>query len=97
MLSPSINNASKVALNYFRVHIIAKTWLQSIVRKTYSFYCAFWSTGQWGPLARDATATGSNTATRVPHGNKLLSKNSLYLIIFKNLYILYCKVQILVF
>ena len=41
-----------------------------------------------GPIARYATATSSNTATGVSHCNKLLSMNSLFLIIFNTLYIL---------
>ena len=45
-----------------------------------------------GPIACYATDARSNNATRVAHCNKLLSMNSLFLIIFNNLYILYCKV-----
>ena len=50
-----------------------------------------------GPIARYDSATSSNTATRVSHCIKLLFINSLFLIIFNNLYILYCEVQILAF
>ena len=50
-----------------------------------------------GPIAHYTSAAGSNTATRVSHCNKLLFKNSLFLIIFNNLYIVHCKVQILAF
>ena len=53
--------------------------------------------GQGEPIARYATAIGSDTATTASHGDKLLSKNSLYLIKFNNLYILQGKVQILAF
>ena len=45
--------------------------------------------GQWRAIARYATAI------TVLHYNKLMSTNSLFLIIFNNLYILYSKVQIL--
>ena len=55
----------------------------------------FGQQANWGPIARYATS--NNTATRVLHCNKLLSMNSLFLIIFNNLYILYCKMQILTF
>ena len=50
-----------------------------------------------GLIARYASVTSSNTATRVLHCNKLLFINSLFLIIFNNLYIMYCEVQILAF
>ena len=50
-----------------------------------------------GPIARYDSATSSNTAIRVSHCIKLLFINSLFLIIFNNLYILYCEEQILAF
>ena len=42
-------------------------------------------------------ANGHTSATRELHCNKLLFINSLFLIIFNNLYILHRKVQILAF
>ena len=48
-----------------------------------------------GPIAYYISAASSNTATRVLHCNKLLFINSIFLIIFNNLYIL--QVQILAF
>ena len=78
--------------------VLQKNWLRSIARKLLNFsYCAVWSMGQGKPIAHYANAIGSGTATRAPHGNKLLSKNSFYLIIFNNLIILCGKVQILAF
>ena len=50
-----------------------------------------------GPTAHYTPAASSNTATRESHCNKLLFINSLFLLIFNNLYILHRKVQILAF
>ena len=61
------------------------------------FFIVFSQQANGGPTAHYTTAASSNTATRVSHCNKLLFINSLFLIIFNNLYILHCKVQILAF
>ena len=42
-------NASKAALNYFRVHITEMIALE--VQKTWYCFSAFWSTDQWGGIA----------------------------------------------
>ena len=70
--------------------------------KNVIFFIVFSQQANGGPIAHYTSAASSNTAssntaTRVSHCNKLLFVNSLFLIIFNNLHILHCKVQILAF
>ena len=65
--------------------------------KNVTFFIVFSQQANGGPTAQYTYAASSKTATRVSHCNKLLFINSLFLIIFNNLYILHRKVQILVF
>ena len=65
--------------------------------KNVTFFIVFSQQANGGPTAQYTSAASSSTATRESHCNKLLVINSLFLIIFNNLYILHRKVQILVF
>ena len=65
--------------------------------KNVTFFIVFSTQANGGPTAHYTSAASSNTATRESHCNKLLFINSLFLIIFNNLYILHRKVQILAF
>ena len=96
---PPLNAVSEVALNYFGVHITAKKLPHKYTRrvKNVTFLIVFSQQADGGPTAHYTSAASSNTANRESHCNKLLFKNSLFLIIFNNLYILHRKVQILAF
>ena len=65
--------------------------------KNVIIFIVFSQQANGGPIAHYTFAASSNTATRVSHCNKLMFINSLFLIIFNNLHILHCKVQILAF
>ena len=77
--------------------LLPKTALEVYCEKRTFLIVHFGQRANVGSIACYATTTSSDTATRVLHCNKLLSMNSLFLIMFNNLYILYCKVQILTF
>ena len=93
IISPPLNAVSKVALNYFGVHITAKKLLHKYTRrvKNVTFFIVFSQQANGGPTAH------YTSAARKSHCNKLLFINSLFLVIFNNLYILHRKVQILAF
>ena len=65
--------------------------------KNVTFFIVYSQQANGGPTAHYTSAVSSNTATRESHCNKLQFINSLFLIIFNNLYILHRKVQILAF
>ena len=79
-----------MALNYFGVHITAKKLPHKYTHsvKIVIFFIVFSQQANRGPIAYYTSAASSNTATRVLHCNKLLFINSIFLIIFNNLYIL---------
>ena len=71
------------------------TYTRSV--KNVIFFTVFSQQANGGLIAHYTSAASSNTATRVSHCNKLMFINSLFLVIFNNLHILHCKVQILAF